>query len=152
MAPKAKTLSSPAGGWPRECVEWAGKLEADGYARVRQNYTRIPVHRLSYQTFNGPIPEGHVVRHKCDNRACWNPTHLETGTEADNSADMVARNRQARGGKNGTAKLTEDQVREIKAALLATPRGIGRALAKQYGVTATQISYIKLGQTWGHVT
>jgi hypothetical protein len=51
-------------------------------------------HRVAYELFYGPIPEGQVVRHKCDYGLCCNPAHLLVGTQADNLADMRSRGRQ----------------------------------------------------------
>lgn len=54
------------------------------------------------------------MRHKCDNRLCCNPAHLELGTTGDNNRDAMIRGRNAKGQKNGRAKLTVEQVLEIR--------------------------------------
>ena len=52
-------------------------------------------HRISYETFVGSIAGGMCVMHKCDNRRCFNPSHLQVGTIADNNHDMIRKGRQA---------------------------------------------------------
>jgi len=48
-------------------------------------------HRVSFEEFNGPIPEGMAVLHKCDVHSCVNPNHLYIGTSQDNANDRVKR-------------------------------------------------------------
>lgn len=54
-------------------------------------HQRMQLHRVSYWLHHGPISEGKVVRHKCDNGKCCNPSHLVIGTQADNMADKHRR-------------------------------------------------------------
>lgn len=68
-------------------------LNTSGYPRIGKNGKQYCVHRFLYEELFGPVPEGHVVRHKCDNRRCINPEHLELGTYKENSQDMVERKR-----------------------------------------------------------
>lgn len=76
------------------CWNWTGALSA-GYGILARGWKKSPykAHRLAYELFVGPIPDGHVVRHACDNPRCINPAHLITGTQRDNVLDAVARNR-----------------------------------------------------------
>lgn len=100
------------------CIRFTGHLDGEGYGRIMVARVKYMAHRLSYSLNNGPIPDGYVVRHKCDNPSCINPEHLEVGTQADNIADKVSRGRQARGSGAGRAILTEESVREIRSSPL----------------------------------
>lgn len=79
-------------GWttlPGGCWEYNGRRDPSGYGI----HAHIRMHRVSFELHKGPIPDGLLVRHTCDNPPCINPEHLITGTRADNVADMIARGR-----------------------------------------------------------
>lgn len=86
-------------GWDeteRGCWEWRGKKNDSGYGLINAPRLALEsprVHRLMWAMHNGPIPEGAVVRHRCDNPPCVNPDHLEIGTHDQNMQDMVDRKR-----------------------------------------------------------
>lgn len=62
------------------CWEWQGKPNHNGYcAATFDDYVQL-VHRVSYREFIGPIPDGYVVHHRCENKVCCNPCHLEPMT------------------------------------------------------------------------
>lgn len=58
------------------CWEWAGFVRGDGYGSLRVGGKGVMAHRFSYERFVGPIPEGHLIDHRCHNKACVNPMHL----------------------------------------------------------------------------
>ena len=103
-------------------------------------------HRISWALENGPVPEGMMVLHSCDNPGCVNPAHLFLGTHFDNMRDMVAKKRQARGESVYRSKLTAEDVREIRQ-LIAIGRSHG-GIAREYGVLRTAIGNINTGYTW----
>ena len=51
-------------------------------------------HRVMYEACHGPIPEGKIILHTCDNPKCFNPNHLKLGTMLDNYLDNVSKNRE----------------------------------------------------------
>src|SRR6187455_1405138 len=100
------------------CWEWTGHKLPKGYGRIGKDGKLYQTHRLAYELARGPIPQGMHVCHHCDNPSCINPDHLFVGTNADNHADKIAKDRQAkpRGIKNAAAKLNEADVRAIRAS------------------------------------
>lgn len=100
------------------CWLWTGNHDTAGYGRFWFDAnTRVPAHRVSYEFHYGPIPEGLFVCHHCDNPPCVNPAHLFLGTAQDNVSDMCAKGRNVplAGSSSGRAKLTEQDVIEIRA-------------------------------------
>lgn len=132
-----------------ECWEWQGLKIKHGYGQVRYDHRVYLAHRLSYELHYGPIADGVFICHTCDNKCCVNPAHLFAGKPSDNSADMVRKDRQARGERNHAAKLNERDVHEILARLSRgeTPK----AIAAGYGVTPSLIGMIGKRQVWKHI-
>jgi hypothetical protein len=91
-------------------------LDRDGYPRVNRKGKEWIMSRYVYTLYNGEIPEGMVIRHKCDNPRCICPDHLEIGTPQDNNRDKVERNRQAKG--DNLRKITL----ELKLSIKNDPR------------------------------
>ncbi len=123
-------------------------ITRDGHAQVKKDGKTISAHRLSYIQNVGDIPEGMVVRHKCDNPNCINPEHLELGTHQDNVQDRVDRNRSAIGTNNGRAKLTEEQVYFIRFE----SNSKHSELSKMFSVDSKVIRDIRNFKTWKHIT
>jgi hypothetical protein len=89
------------------CRIWPFAVNAAGYGRLGSKIEGQPVfwlaHRLAYALCVGPIPAGVVVLHTCDVPACFDPTHLVLGTQADNQADMASKGRSTKGRPVGAA-------------------------------------------------
>lgn len=78
------------------CWEWTRARLKSGYGKFWDSFskTHYLAHRASWSIHNErPIPEGMIVMHACDNPPCVNPDHLVLGTQADNMADMVSKER-----------------------------------------------------------
>lgn len=76
-----------------ECWPWVGVTDQHGYGRVQFMTSKFKAHRVAFEMFNGPIPDGKIIRHKCDNPNCVNPEHLEAGTQKQNMQDASRRGR-----------------------------------------------------------
>lgn len=137
-----------------KCWEWIAYKDTKGYGHFHKagRGGMAKAHRVSYEISVGPIPAGLLVCHKCDNPSCVNPWHLFLGTDKDNSDDKMKKGRfkkvYPQGEKNGNAKLTETQIKQIRARLAT---GETQSLiAADYGVSGTTISRINRAVRWGH--
>lgn len=126
------------------CWEWQGATQPGGYGKVRYEGRAQRPHRLVYEAFNGPIPDGLFVCHRCDNPLCYRPDHLFLGTHADNMNDMWAKGRAAN-VEHTWRQLTADQVRAIRARL-ATGE-IPASIAADFGVNRQTVADIRNGKT-----
>jgi predicted XRE-type DNA-binding protein len=132
------------------CWLWTGSMRTRGYGGFWLDGRNDMAHRVAWILAHGPIPEGLVVMHKCDNQSCVNPSHLQLGTFKDNSTDMVAKRRgreQFRAGdEHRNAKLTQRSVIEIRSL---HESGVSQArLADKFGVTQSCISRAVTGKRW----
>lgn len=75
------------------CHLWMGWRELHGYGRMWVDGRTKTAHRVAWELANGPIPEGKIVMHTCDNRRCCNPEHLKLGTHGDNLRDRLDKRR-----------------------------------------------------------
>jgi hypothetical protein len=132
------------------CWIWTGTFDRNGYGVISDEKRRqLRAHRVAYeQAHHVHIPEDKYVLHDCDNPACVNPAHLKLGTSADNNRDMITRRRHRFGQRHHRAKITEEQVREIRALY---PGMSQSAIAIRYGLDQTTVSQIIRKVNWTHV-
>jgi HNH endonuclease len=144
------------------CWDWLQSCSPSGYGRSWHEGKIWRANRLAWHLFRGPIPKGLRVCHKCDRPRCVNPDHLFLGTDADNIADRDAKGRHwvrsgdehgirrhperaPHGERNGSAKLTRQQVVEIRSLVgTASHREIGR----RFGISQQTTSRIISGELW----
>ena len=172
IALQAKLTPKTAAQNERGCCLWKGRKSKDGYGIVQvrkkdRGRMKIRAHRASFMVYRGEIPDGLCVLHTCDNPPCVNPDHLFLGTKLDNSQDMIRKGRQicvprektwavrnphlvVRGEASPEAKLTESQVRSLRA-MYATGNFTFEALGVIFGIGHSSAVRAIKRQSWKHV-
>jgi hypothetical protein len=148
-----------------ECWNWTRGKDPDGYGVIQFRGRQWRAHRVAYILTYGSAGELFVL-HRCDNRGCVRPDHLFLGTNDDNMADMVAKGRSKKGAtnpshiaggayqqgeKNGRAKITVEQVLEIRHRAAHYYRGVYTDLSREYGISSATVRDIVKGKRWKHI-
>jgi predicted DNA-binding protein (UPF0251 family) len=135
-----------------ECVNFSGKSRTGhngsygcAYDPVRKK--KVRAHRLAFERAHGWLPS--VVMHACDNPLCINPDHLFAGTVTQNNKDRAIKGRNAdvNGEKNPQAKLTRQDVEQIRS-LYSVGNVSYQELAKKFNVHRSTIGSIVRMQRW----
>ena len=133
------------------CWNWFGCKYRGGYGQFRRlidgEWKMAKTHRYSYEYYKGPIPQGLVVCHTCDNPSCVNPEHLFIGTHKDNMQDMIKKGRRSLKTRNPKhrwlSKELAVQIREDHK------QGMSYAeLQEKYTQSKQQISRVVRGDIW----
>ena len=149
-------------GGQEECWLWRGKISVRGYGVFKASGKNRLAHRVALQ-LDGRPAIGLLALHSCDNPRCVNPAHLRPGTNSDNMQDCIARGRRndpigdrngsvrkperlPRGEMCGWSKVTEDDVRTIRASTATEIE-----LAAQFGISRGTVGYIRRRASWRHV-
>ena len=171
------SLSLPLRFWSRvakidddtSCWLWQGKPDSDGYGQIKDRGRKLRAHRYALEIQLGrPLGMDMQSLHKCDVPMCvrndGERSHLFEGTYRDNIDDMLAKGRQmsgdrnhirrnpsiVQGERNGNARLTTDQVREMR--VLAASGQTCTALAHRFGVSISLVSQIVRRKVWRSVS
>ncbi|MCW2900315.1 MAG: endonuclease [Streptosporangiaceae bacterium] len=140
---------------PDDCWPWNRSRTEGGYGqfKVRAGASPQKASRVAWALVHGPIPEGLVVCHRCDNPPCCNPAHLFLGTIADNNADKITKGRQAETRPELVAvlvsrvrRLSNEQIDEVRR-LHATGQSC-RTIARRFDVHHTTIVRLTNGTHW----
>lgn len=137
------------------CWIWVGsKMPPEyTYGAFKLKQKMIRAHRASWEIFRSPIPDGLIIRHKCDNPPCVNPDHLVPGTKKENIHDMISRGRAnwrgLKGEEHHNSKLKNNDVIRIRG-LHSNGMAI-RKISKMYNMTFENISMIVRRISWTHI-
>lgn len=159
---KVSTVPTSSG-----CLLWLASKTRGGYGQMCLGEgNQFRAHRLAYWLANGDFAWDFEVCHKCDSPACVNPDHLFLATHEENMRDMCKKSRlvspagdrhglrknpcKARhGSRHYCARITESQVREIRQ--LAASGILHSELARQFGISHSNIAACVTRKTWKHV-
>lgn len=148
---------------PGDCWLWRGARSSSGYGVIELStdgqWWAFGAHRASWILAGNGIPWGLCILHRCDVRACVNPSHLFIGTLGDNNRDAVAKGRNRsgaalrperlpRGESHPNARMTEGSVAALRALAGTASQ---RALAARFGISPSTVAQILSGETWREV-
>lgn len=132
-----------------ECILWPFTF-AGGYPQTTISGKQCVASRWICERTHGPAPsKNHQAAHSCGkgHLGCISPHHLRWATQAENEADKIIHGTLYRGEQNGFAKLSNQDVQEIKLLLITGETG--RNIAKKFNVSKSLVSAIKVGKAWG---
>lgn len=135
-----------------DCLIWPYWTDRKGYAMFDLNGEHTYVSRaVCERTHGAPPSKKHEAAHSCGNGhlGCISKKHLRWATRQENEDDKIVHGTRMIGSMHGQAKLTEDEVREIRKLASNRP---GTELAKMFGVSTSAINLILRHKTWVHVT
>lgn len=142
-------------GMATACHVWTAAAHRLGYGTMKRAGRMMRATHVAWELATGaPVPTGLCALHRCDNPRCVNAEHLFLGTRGDNNADRIRKGRTVRGDlrgeRNGRAKLTADDVVEMRRL-----RSRGRSfnqIGRAYGIAKQVARRAVIGLSWGHVS
>lgn len=144
------------------CLLWNGSRDKDGYGLTSIGHKTVRVSRAVWEHHHGPIPDGLMVMHSCDNPPCSDIDHFSIGSGRQNVQDSMNKGRWhtashfrrppgkiARGEASNMSKLTEWDVYAIRIWLRLGANK--KEIAKRFGVHWSGIYKLNSGEAWAHV-
>lgn len=137
-------------GNPSECWVWTGATTEGGYGVMNYRGKMYYAHRVAWELENKrPLPPKKFGCHECDNPGCPNPHHVWPGGVKENAEDMVSKDRQARGERNGHAKLMPTDIAAIRQR--AETGEMFKTIALDFGCKGSYIGQIVRYERWAHL-
>lgn len=135
----------------KSCWIWIGyKLGEYGGFYLGRPHKYTVAHRASYTIYKGDIGKYDVL-HTCDKPVCVNPDHLFLGTHQDNMDDKVKKRRQMFGENHPNAKLTENDVKNIRKEVVIGKYGEITRICKKYKIFKSTAWCIIHKKIWKHI-
>lgn len=131
-----------------ECIIWPFGRSHDGYPVINMDGVSMHGHRYVCAQAHGHPPDGMLALHSCHTPACVNKRHLRWGTPMDNINDRKSSPRRPVGIRGPSARLTVQQVREMRAIY---PRQSMQELGDHYGVTRATVHRIIHRRSWSNI-
>lgn len=130
-----------------DCLIWPHQRTGAGYGVLNFSGKRYYVHRLVCEDVHGPSPEGHQAAHSCGNGhlGCVARPHISWKTRSENQMDRIEHGTSNRGERCASAKLSKDDVREIRNLFGIKSQS---SIAKQFGVRDATIDAIRTRRSW----
>lgn len=131
------------------CLIWPFSRTIYGYGELRVAGRAQRVHRLVCEATHGPAPTSlHEAAHSCGNgrNGCVNPNHLRWRTHSENMKEMVEHGSSPRGERHGNAKLSADDVLQIRSLSKIMGR---QEIASMFDICAAHVTDIVARKRWG---
>lgn len=131
--------------WERdECLIYPFSPGSHGYGTLTIDGHQILAHRYICTIFHSDAPSlFHQTAHLCGIKLCVNKHHLRWATRSENESDKITHGTHNRGEHHGGAKLTMENVKNIRIAA-----GYHKDIAKRYDISRQTVGDIKNRRRW----